>query len=287
MTKIITIDDLVNDYTLSRQFKQLATSTKGVYITGFDKMINWFGGGFKIENMTPRNAVGFYENLLDHVSDKYAAAMIKGPKAAFQTLVDLREAEINPFTIMNLKIKYDPRSVVWSKEEFERFLETAKADDKLSYLYPFVGMLYLSAHRPEDVREIHWGQRHWSAEHNAYCFEITQQKTGTEVAIWVTDQIEKVLTALDERYCSMLFTKNGEHVSLQTFRNDFKKLLVKAGLRQELQMRDLRRSRATHLIDAGYTSEQVMSITGHKSLSVFEKTYKVTSRETSAFILNI
>ncbi|MEK0326802.1 MAG: tyrosine-type recombinase/integrase, partial [Nitrosopumilus sp.] len=276
------------DYKSSMGYLALANSTRSVYSSGLDKLEDYFGDEFKLVNMTVREASKYYEYKVLFATGKpsYVSAMMKGPKAAFQTLVDLREAEINPFALINIKLKYNPRAVVWSKEEVEMFYAVAKTHNDLQYMHSFVTMLYESAQRPEDVRSMMWVQRGWSEKYNAYYLDIIQQKTGTAVTVWITEKTDLAICSnRDPLTYTHLFNKKGEHVSLQTFRNDFKKVLDIAGLRPELQMRDLRRSRVTHLIDAGKTSEQVMALTGHKSLSVFEKTYKVTSRDTSAFIL--
>ena len=258
---ILTVRDLLQDYTTSRSYLSLASSTRKIYQAGLNKLLDDFGALFKLEDMTPRNAVRFYNDLLDDYNATYSASLLKGPKAAFQTLVDLREAEINPFALINMKLRYDPRAVVWSKDEVEKFCQYAKRSGKYAYLYPFVTMLYESAQRPEDVRLILSASAQYSIDHKAAFYEIEQQKTGTKVTIWHTKKVNEALEhSLEHKY---LFHKNGEHVSLQTFRKDFKLVIEISGLRPELQMRDLRRSRVTHLIDAGHTSEQVMSLTGH------------------------
>lgn len=275
-------------YKDSNSFNSLADSTKALYLRGLDALLDHMGPKAFIEDMTTHEVDRFYSKLRRTYDDNGVRRMLKGPRAAYRYLVKMRDIAFNPFSIYSANPQYKERQVVISKKDLENIFETAKGlkGTERSYLYGFLKYLYITAQRPQDVLNMSWENLKYSEEHEAHYFEIETTKTDAIVYTWYTEELVELENYVTDRTSNSLFFKSNSRLQIGTARRDFNYLLTLCELDGKYQLRDFRRTRATRLLDEGYTDIQVMSITGHTNLAVFKKVYAVTSKDTSSFMLN-
>ena len=294
---IETISDLIEDYVHSPSFKKLAKNTQDIYQAGLD-LWDTAQGMEDLEDYTPRMASTFIETLVLY-KDSVKTNMLKGPKAAFEYLIMLNEADSNPFKQVHRAVKYNPRRTMWTKQEIEDYKSFMIINDYA--LYAFFTFLYETAQRCGDILNLKWSNRKYSEEDNAYYYDVKQGKTGTELVVWETATMHSIISDIEANWAQKstgsvyinkdempehIFTLDiGRPIPYQTLYRMFMDVSPEWVHDRDLHLHDLRRSRITHLIDAGYTSEQVMAVSGHTDLRVFEKTYKIVNKNTSKFIL--
>jgi integrase len=96
---------------------------------------------------------------------------------------------------------------------------------------------------------------------------VRQEKTNTPLLIpTIHPDLEKALAATSRTNLTFLVTKDGKPFSPDGFGNWFRIRCDEAGLPQ-CSFHGLRKLAATRLADAGCSERQIMSITGHKSVS--------------------
>jgi hypothetical protein len=277
---------MMDEYMGSQAYQKLAVSTRDLYQTGLIKFLNFVGHTEIGSNLTPRNASDFYRHLKRDYSEEMSMRYLCGPSGMCSYMLALRDLTFNPFAILSTNPDYDSRDVVWLPDERERFLVNAEALG-LDYIGNYMDFLYVSAQRVYEQRLFRYEDALVDPESGERYFNVIQQKTRSKAPVWVSDRLFKNF-GHDGKLPDMgyLFTKGGQPVSEQTIYKDFIKVKKASKIRPYVQMRDLRRARATDLMYSGkYTAPQVMALTGHKNEEVFRSVYVVTPKEATQWML--
>lgn len=100
---------------------------------------------------------------------------------------------------------------------------------------------------------------------------VRQSKTGATVAVPVVRELRAVLDTLSRAHLTFIGTASGVPFSAAGIGNWFRGAIRAAGLSDKLSMHGLRKAAARRLAEAGCTTHEIASITGHKTLSEIER----------------
>ena len=174
----------------------------------------------------------------------------------------------NPVSL--LKRKTDkPRRVLWSRDHVQTFLQTAYSKWSYRSIGLIVHMAYEWGQRIGDMRLLKWDDIDFDQER----VDITQSKRGAEVHLPIDDGLLNMLVQQKKDFGFQPYVaphvkpKNGAYppyddIEVHQYVNRVKNY---AGLPEELQARDLRRTAITEMVEAGVPLPQIMAVTGHST----------------------
>ena len=155
-----------------------------------------------------------------------------------------------------------------------------------AYMQPFVEAAYITGWRRGELRALRWPQVDW--ESGTIRLERGTTKSGEprsfpfaahpRLAELIREQRARSSAFERERgiVCPWVFHRNGHQVTW--YYDGWRTACEKAGLPDRL-LHDLRRSAVRNLVRAGASEQVAMSITGHKTRSVFDRYHIVSSSD--------
>jgi len=175
----------------------------------------------------------------------------------------------NPMSMVK-KRSHEPRSVVWTREQVELFIDTAFSQFKYRNIGLLALLCYEWGQRPVDIRLLKWS----SIDFDNKMVTIKQTKRGATVQLPLEDKIEQLLLQQNEDWGFQDYVlpyqrpSDGaysviEHFQVSALANEVKAL---CDLPKELQMGDLRKTAITELIRSGVDQLAIMSVTGHRNV---------------------
>lgn len=160
--------------------------------------------------------------------------------------------------------------VPWSEEDIAKYLKHWKAGtrQRLALL-----LLLYTGQRRGDV--IQMGRQHVSGD----AIRVKQSKTGTQLVIPMHPDLRGVLKKQPKNGLAFLTTQYGKPFQNgDSFGNQFREWCSAAGLNKR-SAHGLRKSAAVRLVEAGCSTKEVQSITGHASLREVERYTKAAEQE--------
>ncbi len=255
-----TFDALAASYYRSPQFLSTSRDTQRTYRFAIDRWREK-NGAKRVTHLERRH-------VMEHLAERFENG---GPEAANQLRKVLkilcRFAMDNDWRRDDPTVgvrRYKPKGegfTPWSEDDIAKFLERwgAGTRERLALCL----LLYLGQRRGDTVR---MGRQHRTAD----TIRVTQSKTGTQLTIALHPELKAVLDALPNDNLTYLTTMFGKPFSAAGFGNWFRDTCNAAGLKT-LSAHGLRKSAARRLAEAGCSTKQIASITGHKSLSEVER----------------
>jgi len=113
--------------------------------------------------------------------------------------------------------------------------------------------------------------QNFSAHSIARAFVSTARNSPADVAVPVVRELRAVLDTLSRDHLTFIATASGAPFSAAGIGNWFRRAIRAAGLSDKLSMHGLRKAAARSLAEAGCTTHEIASITGHKTLSEIER----------------
>tara|TARA_R110000772_G_scaffold58444_1_gene132335 strand:- start:1862 stop:2950 length:1089 start_codon:yes stop_codon:yes gene_type:complete len=227
-------------------------------------------GMIKVDQLTTPICTEMYDTWEQEVSTDHANQSARIFSVLVNFCVRLDMLTYNPMGRVS-KRSHEPRSVIWTHNQVETFLDTAFSD----FRYRSIGLLVLMAYewgqRPIDIRNLKWT----SVDLETARVTIKQTKRGATVELPIPDNI---LTMLIEQKKDWDFQpyviphhrpSDRAYVPLSCgqvgqLTNEVK---AHAGLPMELRAGDLRKTAIVQLIESGVDQLAIMSVTGHKNVS--------------------
>lgn len=276
------VTGLVSAYKSTNAWNKLSDNTKRTYnqlIQGV--MVMRIGGSntlFKdmlAANVRVRHAEAIYSQLCEQVSMHRANHTCKVLRRIWFVGKRLGSVQLNPFEKMGLQ-KLPDREVLWEPQHVKDFIDAA---DFLGW--PSIGTLALLCYdlcqRPGDMRQLTW-----ECYQNGI-FSFKQEKTNTPVEIPASPRLVERLKDGGEG-----FIVKAEDTQRPYDRRRYNKIAARvrreAKLPAELQLRDLRRTGATEMAEAGCTEDELRSVTGHQSRDVLSIYVRPTKKLAAAGI---
>ena len=238
---------LVADYQASPEFTKLRERTQKDYIYQLGRLVQKFG---------TLPVAGIDREIIYRLRDTYAdkprtaTYVVQVLRLLFSWAVERGRMKKNPAKGVK-GLRMTPRQEVWSPEAEAAFLAAADGSMTLAYM-----LAIYTAQRQGDILCMTWSQ------YDGARLRIRQSKTGTLIVIPVHPDLKRVLDGLERRSVMILTTEAGQPFKADHFRHRWRTVTLAAGL-NELQFRDLRRTAAVRLSEAGATPQEVAAITGH------------------------
>ena len=261
-------------YYKTGQFNSLSLHTQKTYTYGFNKICatKMFGrelGDITLKYLTPTHCTELYETWVKQVSVDNANQLSRIFSVLINFCISLGLMDKNPMSMVK-KRSHEPRSVVWTQEQVELFVETAFS----KFEYRNIGLLALLCYewgqRPVDIRLLKWS----SIDFDNKMVTIKQTKRGATVQLPVEGKLDELLSQQKEDWGFQDYVlpyqrpSDGaygviEHFQVSALANEVK---VLCDLPKELQMGDLRKTAITELIRSGVDQLAIMSVTGHRNV---------------------
>jgi integrase len=277
-----TVAGLVAFYKSTNQYKKLTVNSRKFY----DLMINTAlssrigGSGVNFGNMqaksvSPTHADKLYTLLTDLKSEHRAVHVCKVLRKIWYVGKRHGKIQSNPFERMGLSGLQD-RTVLWTPEQVDTFVQ--KADEMgLASIGTLAMLCYDLCQRPGDMRQLTW------AGYDGVSMRFTQEKTDTVMTIPVSPRLMGRLDTIkpDNETSSahiVIYEGTGRPYDRRLYTRYAAKVRNAAGLPSTLQIRDLRRTGATEMAEAGCTEDELRSVTGHKSRDVLSIYVRPTNK---------
>ncbi len=243
------------------RFTRLASGTQRSY-DGILREIERVAGRVAVKGITRKDLAGTYRKLQAR-GLATAAAHMRVWRILLGFAWDEGLRDDNPAKGLHL-ITPDSRSRVWSPDEVALLCAQAGREGR-----PSIGLALRLAlalgQRQGDVLALRWGA------FSGRGFTIQQSKTGARIIVPLPRELAAELAGMPRPAEHILLSEtsgrpwaDGE----DHFRHEFARIREAAGLPQDLQFRDLRRTAATDLGAAGATDDEIRAVTGHQSRGV-------------------
>lgn len=248
----ITVSTLFAKFKETREWNKLSINSKKTY----RQMMNHAEKDyFLIMNRASQITEDFVDELYDKLkitkSVSHATMFMKVMRRIWSVCKRKKLVGNNPFREMGLETP-KARIIVWTKDEVEAYIQ--KALDKKYYDLLLVAMLcYELGQRPGDMKKLVETKQGFNSDFTEVKF--VQQKTKKCMYLPIyTERLQRYLKA----FLNHAITRN-EHDFLALHHE----ILNTANLSPKLQMRDLRRTALTEVMEADATDAEGQSISGH------------------------
>lgn len=203
--------------------------------------------------------------LRDKMIDRPGAAnnLLKALRQVFKYAVNYGLLDINPVAVVEkLKPKKKGGFHAWTIEEVEQFEARHPIGTKARLA---LALLLYTGQRRSDV--IKMGRQHvkdgW--------MHVIQQKTDADLQLPILDELRRIIDTSPTGDLTYLVTKHGQPFkSSNSFGNWFRLRCNEAGL-FHCTAHGLRKASASRLAELGCSVPEIMSITGHKTMSEVQR----------------
>ena len=251
--------DLVNRYYASSGFRSLAPITRSSYRNEVEKLVKSHGD--KPIAMLDRRGV---KKMLSEKADRPGAAnkLLRTLKMLMRFAIDEEMRSDDPtLAIRPLKIEGDG-FLAWSEDDILKFEARHPIGSKARLAFSL--LLYTGQRRGDVVR---MGRQHVRGDRIA----VVQNKTGTALEIPIHPELARTLKTAPTDIPAFLMTEFGKPFVPTGFGNWFRDRCAEAGLPKGYNAHGLRKAAARRLAEAGATSHEIASITGHRTLAEVER----------------
>jgi len=276
--KPMTAGYLMRAYEASSKFAQYVPRSRKEYAYHYRNMeiekydSKTMFGHMKIKKITRQFAYSVYEQCVAKHGVDSAGKMICALQAAFKYGTQkIPGIAVNPFSQLGMH-KSPPRRQRWTDQQLTAFIK--KADEKG---YPAIGRCALLCmelmQRPGDMLSLTWG----AYQENEGAWYVHQSKRGVEVWVPPTKRLKIALKAAKQQAqkeagkdISANFicpTVTGKRWHRRNFTKTVREIARAAGIPDDIQIRDLRRTAATEGASAGATPSERMAAGGWQNMS--------------------
>lgn len=258
---------LVGEYKKDESYSSLSPSTQKLYQYSFNVLLEVFGD-WPILEVTRKRVKTFYKDLLKEGTVRRQSQIMQNCRVVFRYARDEELINDNPFSEQNVS-KAPARDAVWNED-----LLDAVRDKAIEMGMPSIALAmqmgYDLGQRPQDLRAMSW------AKYSGQKVKLKQLKTkNTWVEIQVLPDLKRMLDETPKISPIILIDEaTKKPYSKDMLCRRVREVMTAAGIGDELQFRDLRRTAVVRLMDAGATLPEICSVTGHK-LTEAEKILEV------------
>ena len=241
-------------------FLSLKPRTQRDYLYSIKPALGWAGQEL-VAHLTLRAVKAWYRDQ----REKRGVANARNSAAAFRRLLSFGREEgwLHENPAIKLRVKaLASRTRVWTPIERDAFCNAARVAGR-----PSMGLAVMLGwclgQRPADLRTLPW------SAYDGNAIQLRQEKTDQPIWVPVLSELRALLDQTPRRSTQIVVSENtGRPYAESDFQHTFAAIRDRAGLADDLQFRDLRRTLATALGAAGCTDDQIRSITGHRTRSV-------------------
>lgn len=264
-----TIDAVIVNFYRSTDFLKLKASTQKVRKNVLEK--------FRVLHGKKRVALltaAHLKAIIGDMADRPEAAnnLLKVLRVLLRHAIDMGLIHDNPSrNVRKFSVNSDGFHA-WTESEIAAF-ESRHEFGSRAHLALYL-LLYTGQRRSDVVR---MGRQHITGD----TLSVVQDKTGVNLKVPVHPKLVAAIGTMPLNNMTFLLTEAGAPFSAAGFGNWFRDRCNEAGL-QHCSAHGLRKACATRLANAGCTTEQIKSITGHKTLSEVARYTKAADQERNA-----
>jgi integrase len=152
--------------------------------------------------------------------------------------------------------------VSWDEEQIAAFEAHHAIGSRARLAF---ALLLFTAQRRSDV--LRMGRQHLRKG----VLSVRQQKTGATLEIPVHPALQSILDATPSDNLTFMVTANGRPFVAGAFNDIFRRWCDEAGIPKRFKPHGLRKAACRRLAELGCSANQIMAISGHRSLSEAEK----------------
>ena len=267
---------VIGHYLNTGQFNYLSSNTRRTYEYVLraicdSKLFSRSLGEITLKYLTPAHCSELYEGWGRGVSVDNANQKARVFSVLMNYCISIGLITNNPMSRIK-KRKHTPKSIVWTKNQVELFVDTAFSKFKYRNIGLLALMCYEWGQRPTDIMHLKWDNLDFKTKSAT----IKQSKRGATVKLPIEDKMENYL---QQQYNDWKF-KDQEYViphqnpsdgcyrplspmQVSTLTNEIKAL---CGLPMELQIGFLRKTAIVEMIGSGVDQLAIMSVTGHQNV---------------------
>ena len=255
-----TFDRLVQDYFASADFLGLADSSRRAYRPVIERLLRDEKIGHRLVSQMTRQHV---QQMIGRRSATPGAAndVLKKLKILLHFAIDNGWRKDDP----TLRIKKFGAGEfhTWTDEEIEQFEAHWAVGSRERTAF---ALLLFTGQRASDVKGMSW------ADLDSTAVQVVQAKTGTKLWIPLHASLAVVLQAWPRRDVGrVLLTTFRKPFTDKGFSNFMADKISLAGLPDRCVTHGLRKAAARRLAEAGCSSKEIASITGHRTLTEIER----------------
>lgn len=263
------IKNVINHYLRSSSFRSLSAKSQKSYEASL-KVISNDLGDINLNKLTSRICAQFYDQWLQD-KGSYAANRYSLILSVFLNYcISIELLEFNPMSRVK-KQTHEPKSIVWTKEQVQKFLEKAFSEFEYRSVGLIVLMCYEWAQRPIDIRNLKWE----NIDFEQRKVTIRQTKRGATVQLPLEEPLFSMLEEQKNLWDFQEYVVPHHRASDNAYRplsdstmsklvNEVKELV---GLPKELLIGHLRKTAINEMVEASIDSTSIMQVTGHKNIS--------------------
>ena len=221
--------------------------------------------------LTPADAQQIVDNIVADRGPGSARVAVSTVGSILSYMILYRPVTTSVYNAFDhVKIPKGEMIDAWTDAQIKQHTSTGS-----EFLVTLVTLLLETGQRLSDIVDLRWPQIEYNLASKEWTkIYIVQKKTGTKVSIPVTKELNKILRTLN------VLIKHGQHagkvllpvwgldrsITEDAVRYRYKTICDAFGI-PPLQLHGLRKSAIIRMIDGGATLFEVMSVTGHKSVS--------------------
>lgn len=262
-----TVSALIAAFYLSSRFKQLAPITQQTYRNRLERFRAKHG-----EKRWAHVQTIHIRNLIDEVADRPGVAneLLKTIRTIAHFAVERGFRADDPsHGLKTLKAQTEGFKT-WSEADIEKFEAHFAMGTRQRLALAL--LLYTGQRRGDVVR---MGRKHVRDG----VLTIIQSKTSTQVALPMHPDLTTTISVGPVGLSHFLVTEFGKPFTANGFGNWFRDAVEAAGLPKGLSAHGLRKAACRRLAEAGCSSHEIMSISGHKSLQEVERYTRAANRD--------
>lgn len=246
---------VVDKYTSSPAYQALAEGTLKYY-RRYLKEISDLGPNTPFAAFDRRTVIDYIESYDAAHERRQAAAVLRN---LFETALYYQVTDANHASNLRLEVT-NPRDRWWTPDEISRWLDAAPDHPKGAAMEMAFYLLFYTAQRPGDVLTMPWSA--WDRARGS--ISLQQQKTRKSVNIPAHPRLQNRLERGWEQATGQTIVEhNRAPLGYTAFLTAFGEIRKAAGVADDAQPRDLRRTAALAMAEAGATETQIAAVTGH------------------------
>ena len=241
-------------------------------------------GTYALKQITPDACAAFYKALCEQGSIHRAARVMKWLRYLFNYAIRFKKTDFNP--TLAVRIKHPkPRRFLWNEGQVLAVIAMAIEVGRPCIALA-VQIAYDTSLREGDILSLTWDTFQPSADGHGMSLVLDQAKTGREQAAPLTPETVAMIEAsrinegtIPLATAPIIRGPHGRPYKKDNFTHRFRDICRAAGIPDDLQFRDIRRTVQTEVADGEGTSAEMASKTGHSiahSQRILD-TYTVTS----------
>lgn len=210
-------------------------------------------------DITRQHARQLYQAFAEN--PRKAQSFVAVARLVFNLGHDLGMVEKNPFSSLNVKTP-PPREEVWEQAQIEA-VQMKAVEQGMPSVALAVQLAVNTGQRPGDLRNLTWNR--YTGTH----INLRQSKTGVWVSVPVLPELKIMLDKADRKAPHILICEDtGRPYDKDMLPKKFRKLCREAGIADNMQFRDFRRTTVVRLGQVGCRVYEIAAITGHAMKSV-------------------